>query len=57
MRILKNDSKGMAKVRLLDLINVYSIITDLTVLNIIETIDQVSDRCLSCAGEDRDNGA
>ena len=38
----------MAQIIFFDLCNVDSIVADLTFLNIVETIDQVGDRCLSC---------
>ena len=50
MCILQNDSQGMAQIIFFDLCNVDSIVTNLTFLNIVETIDQVGDRCLSCTG-------
>ena len=40
----------MAQIIFFDLCNVDSIVADLTFLNIVETIDQVGDRCLSCTG-------
>ena len=46
--ILKYDSQRTSQVILLNLGNVDSIVTDFTFLNIIETVDQICDRCLSC---------
>ncbi len=45
--ILKYDSQRTSQVVLLNLGNVDSIVTDLTFLNIVETVDQVCDGCLS----------
>ena len=47
MCILKNDTKRSSQISLFNLVYINIIITDLSVLNIIETIDQVCDRCLS----------
>lgn len=48
--ILENDSKRSSKIRFFNLLNINSIISDLTILNIIETIDQVRNRRLSGSG-------
>ena len=40
----------MSEIRFLNLVNVDSIITDLAVLDIIETVDQIGDRRLTCSG-------
>ena len=45
--ILKNDSEGMTKVILLNLSDVDAIVTNLSILNIVETVDQVGDGGLS----------
>ena len=50
IRILKNDSQRMTKICLLDLIDVDIVITDLTVCNIIEAVDQVRDRRFTGTG-------
>ena len=44
MRILQYDPEGTAQVRLLDLVHIDAVISDLSVLNIIKTIDQIHDR-------------
>ena len=49
MCILKNDSEGTAQVIFSDFCNVDAVIKDLTALNVVETIDQVGDRCLTGA--------
>ena len=48
--ILKNDTEGMAQVIFFDLCDIDAIITDLSILDIVETVDQVGDRCLSGSG-------
>src|SRR5699024_1627318 len=48
--ILENDPKGMSQIILADLSDIDSVVTDLSVLNIIETVDQVGDGRLSCSG-------
>ena len=54
--ILQNDTERSAEVRLFDLIYVDRIIADLTVLNIIEAIDQVGDsRLAGTGGSDKCN--
>ena len=50
MCILKNDTERPSQVSLLYLINIDVVIPDLSVRHIIETVDQVGDRRLSCAG-------
>ena len=50
MGILKYDSQRTSQVIFPDLGDVDSVVTDLTFLNIIETVDQVGDGCLSCTG-------
>ena len=50
MGILKNDAERMTQVILFDFADVNAIVTDLSFLNIIETIDQVGNRCLSGSG-------
>ena len=49
MCILQNDSEGTAQVVFFNLCNVDAVITDLTALNVVESIDQVGDRCLTGA--------
>ena len=46
--ILKYDAQRTSQVILLNLGNIDSIVTDLTFLNIVETVDQICDGCLSC---------
>ena len=40
----------MTKIILFDLSDIYTVIADLSALNVIETIDQIGDCCLSCTG-------
>src|SRR5699024_1874425 len=47
MRILKHDSERPAQICLLDLVDVDAVIADLTVLHIIEAVNQVCNRSLS----------
>ena len=49
MCILQNNSKRTAQVVFSNLCNVDAVITDFTALNVIETIDQVGNRCLAGA--------
>ena len=49
MSILQNDAQGPSQVSLFDLIDIDIIIPDLTVRHIVETVDQVRDRRLSCS--------
>ena len=48
--ILKNDTEGMSQVVFFDLCDIDSIITDLSILDIVETVDQVGDRGFSGSG-------
>ena len=50
MGILQNDTQGTTQIRLSDLVDVDAVVTDLTILNIIETVDQVGDRGLTGSG-------
>ena len=50
MRILQYNAKGMAQVSFFDLVDVDTIVTDFSVLNIVETIDQVCDGCFTGTG-------
>ena len=50
MGILQYDSKGMTQVVFFDLINVNAVVADLAILNIVEPVDQVCDRCFSGTG-------
>ena len=50
MGILQYDAKGSSQIRLLDLIDIDAIITDLTILNIIETVDQIGNGGLTGSG-------
>ena len=49
MSILQHDSKRTSQIRLFDLVNIDAVITNLTVLYVIEAVDQVRDRRLTCA--------
>ena len=40
----------MTQIRFLDLVDIDAVVTDLTILNIVETVDQVGDCCLSGTG-------
>ena len=40
----------MAQVIFFELIDINAVVTDLTVLNVVETVDQVCDRCFSGTG-------
>ena len=48
--VLENDSETAPEVRLLDLVDVNLVKADLSVLDVVETVDQVDHRCLTCAG-------
>ena len=48
MCILEYNSQRMPQIRFLNLINVNTIIADLSILHVVETIDQVCDRRLTC---------
>lgn len=50
MRILKNNPQGTPQICLFDLINIDAIIADLTILDIIEPVDQIRNGCLSGSG-------
>ncbi len=50
MRVLQHDSKRPSQIRLLDLIDVDAVIPNLTILDIIEPIDQIGDGGLPRAG-------
>ena len=50
MGILKNDTKTSSQICFLYLVDVDAVITDFSVLNIIKTVNQVGDSCLSCTG-------
>ena len=50
MGILQYDPKGMTQVVFFDLINVNAVVADLAILNIVEPVDQVCDRCFSSTG-------
>ena len=50
MCVLKNDTERMSQVIFFDLCDIDSIITDLSILDIVETVDQVGDGRLSGAG-------
>ena len=48
--ILKDDAQGAAQVRLFDLIDIDAVIADLAVGNVVETIYEVGNGGLACAG-------
>ena len=48
--VLKYDAEGMTQIVFFNLIDIDTIVADLTILNIIETVDQVRDRSLSGTG-------
>lgn len=50
MRILQYNAKGMAQVSFFDLVDVDTVVTDFSILNIVETIDQVCDGCFTGTG-------
>ena len=50
MGILQYDTQRLPQIRFLDLVNIDAVVTDLTILNIIETVDQVRDRSLAGTG-------
>ena len=50
MGILQYDTQRLPQIRFFDLVNIDAVVTDLTILNIIETVDQVRDRGLTGAG-------
>ena len=56
MGFLKHDPEGTAQVRLLDLVYIDIVISDLAVLDIIEAVDQIGDRGLAgaCGPDQRD---
>ena len=50
MSVLKYNTQGTTEVRFTDLVDVDAIVTDFTILNIVETIDQVGDCGLAGSG-------
>ena len=50
MGILQHDSERVAQVIFFDLVDIDTVIADLAVLDIVETVDQVGDGRLSGAG-------
>ena len=50
MGILQYDTQRLPQIRFFDLVDIDAVITYLTILNIIETVDQVRDRGLTGAG-------
>ena len=50
MCILQNNAKRSSQVIFFDLSNIDLIVTDLTFLNIIKTVDQIGNGCLSGSG-------
>ena len=50
MCILQNNAKRSSQVIFFDLSNVDLIVTDLTFLNIIKTVDQIGNGCFSGSG-------
>ena len=49
MGILQHNSERFAEIRLLDLVNIDTVITDLSVFNVIETVDQIGNGCFTCS--------
>ena len=50
LRILKNNPQRPTQICFFDLVDINTIITDLSILDIIKTVDQIGDRGLSCSG-------
>ena len=50
MGILQYDTQRLTQIRFFDLVDIDAVVTDLTILNIIKTVDQVRDRGLSGTG-------
>ena len=50
MGILKHDPEGTSKICFFDLIDIDAVVPDLSVLNIIEAVDQIGDRRLTRSG-------
>ena len=50
MGILQNDPERSAQICFFDLVDIDPVITDLSVLDIIKTVDQIGDRCLTGSG-------
>ena len=50
MRILEYDSKRAPEIRILDLIDIDTVVTDLSIRNIVKPVDQVGNRRLPCSG-------
>ena len=50
MRILKNYSKRPAQICFFDLVDIDIVVSDLTVLDIIESVDKICDGGLACTG-------
>ena len=50
VRVLKNDAQRVTQIALLDLVDVDIVVADLTVGDIVEAVDQVRDRGLTCTG-------
>ena len=48
--ILKNKTDGAAKIILADLVDIDPVVSDLAVSNVVETVQQVGDGRLACAG-------
>ena len=48
--ILQYDTKWMTQIIFFDLIDIDTIVADLAVCNIVETVDQIGDRRLTCSG-------
>ena len=49
MGILEHHAQRSPQIRLLDLVDIDTVVTDLAVCDIIEAVDQVGDRRLSCS--------
>ena len=48
--LLQNETQRSSQVLLLDLVDVDSVVTDLTVRDVVEAVDEIRDRRLSRAG-------
>ncbi len=50
VRVLKNDTKTSAKIRLFDQFDIDPVVRDRAFLDLVKTVDQIRDGCLACAG-------
>ncbi len=49
-RVLQNNAEGAAQIPFFNFIDIDSVVTDFAVCDIVESVEQVGDGCLSCAG-------